>query len=103
MLHQNDHETLQAQKDLQFMINENARLLSPAKPEDDSKAKNIHRIANFQVYTTAYVTAFDTNTADSFHLMENEVTTLNAIKAEMAGTQDRNWLIIQEKHERSRG
>ena len=103
MLHQINHESLEAQKNLQFISNENARLLSPAKTEDNSKAKNIHRLADFQVSSTAYVTAFTINTDESFHLMENEVPALNAIKAEMAGTQDKNWLIIQEEHERSRG
>ena len=32
-----------------------------------------------------------------FFLVENELAALNAIQSEMAATQDKNWVIIQEQ------
>ena len=38
-----------------------------------------------------------TNTDEKFFLVENELAGLNAIQSEMAATQDKNWVIIQEQ------
>ena len=143
MLHQIDHEILEAQKDLQIISNETAMFLSPPTPtepnrqrrgshvglaalaavglfggglavgasdscglrgifgscHDQSKAnaENIRRLADFQDTLTDYVTEFTTNTNEKFYLVENELAALNAIQAEMAETQDKNWAIIEEQ------
>ena len=46
---------------------------------------------------TAYITEVITNTDEKFFLVENQLVALNAIQSEMAATQDKNWVIIQEQ------
>ena len=67
--------------------------------QDQSKAnaENIHRLADFQNSLTDYVTDFITHTDEKFFLLEKELAVLNAIQSEMAATQDKNWVIIQEQ------
>ena len=67
--------------------------------QDQSKANAeiIRRLADFQNSLTDYVTEFITNTDEKFFLVENELAALNAIQSEMAATQDKNWVIIQEQ------
>ena len=67
--------------------------------QDQSKinAENIRRLDDFQNSLTDYVTEFITNTVEKFFLVKNELLALNAIKSEMAATQDKNWVIIQEQ------
>ena len=67
--------------------------------QDQSKAnaENIRRLADFQNSLTDYVTEFITNTDEKFFLVENELAALNAIQSEMAATQDKNGVIIQEQ------
>ena len=66
--------------------------------QDQSKAnaENI-RLDDFQNSLTDYVTEFITLTDEKIFLVENELATLNAIQSEMAATQDKNWVIIQEQ------
>ena len=67
--------------------------------QDQSKAnaENIRRLSDFQNSLADYVTEFITNTDEKFFLVENELAALNAIQSEMAATQDKNWVIIQEQ------
>ena len=67
--------------------------------QDQSKAnaENVHRLADFQNSLTDYVTEFITNTDEKFFLVENNLAALNAIQSEMASTQDKNYVIIQEQ------
>ena len=67
--------------------------------QDQSKtnAENIRRHADFQNTFTDYVTELITNTDEKFFLVENELAAFNAIQSEMAETQDKNWVIIQEQ------
>ena len=67
--------------------------------QDQSKAnaESIRRLADFQNSLTDYVTEFITHTDEQFFLVEIEQAALNAIQSEMAATQDKNWVIIQEQ------
>ena len=67
--------------------------------QDQSKAnaENVRRVADFQNSFTEYVTQFIKNTDEKFFLVENELAALNAIQSEMAVTQDKTWVIIQEQ------
>ena len=67
--------------------------------QDQSKAnaENIHRLADFQNSLTDYVTEFIANIDEKFFLVENELAALNAIQSEMAATEDKSWVIIQEQ------
>ena len=67
--------------------------------QDQSKAnaENNRRLADFQNSLTDYVTEFITNTGEKFFLFENVLAAHNAIQSEMAATQDKNWVIIQEQ------
>ena len=67
--------------------------------QDKSKAnaENIRRLSDFQNSLTDHVTETITNTDEKFFLVENELAALNAIQSEMAATQDKNWVIIQEQ------
>ena len=38
-----------------------------------------------------------TNTDEKLFLVENKLAALNAIQSEMAATQEKNWVIIQEQ------
>ena len=65
---------------------------------DQSKAnvENVRRLADFQNSFTDQVTEFITNTDEKFFFVENELAAFNAIQSEMAATQNKNWVIIQE-------
>ena len=65
--------------------------------QSKSNAENVHRLADFQISLTDYVTEFITNTDEKVFLVENELAALNAIQSEMAATHDKNWVIIQEQ------
>ena len=68
--------------------------------QDQSKAnaENIRRLADFQNSLTGYVTEFITHTNEKFFLVENGLAALTAILSELAPTQDKNWVIIQEQN-----
>ena len=67
--------------------------------QDQSKAnaENFRRLSDFQNSLTGYVTVSITNSDEKFFLVENELAALNAIQSEMAATQDKSWVIIQEQ------
>ena len=67
--------------------------------QDQSKAnaENIRRLSDFQNSLTDYVTKIITHTEEKFFLVENELAALHAIQSEMAATQDKNCVIIQEQ------
>ena len=65
--------------------------------QSKANAENIRRLADFQNSLTEYVTEFITHTDEKFFLVENELAALNAIQSEMAATQDKTWVIIQEQ------
>ena len=67
--------------------------------QDQSKAnaETFNRFADFQNFLTDDVTEFTTNTDEKFFLVETEIAALNAIQSDMAATQDKNWVIIQEQ------
>ena len=69
------------------------------KCQDQSKAnaENVHLLDDFQNSFFDYVTEFTTKTNEKFFLVENELATVNAIQSELAATQDKNWVIIQEQ------
>ena len=67
------------------------------RDQPKANAENIHCLADFQNSVPDYLTEFITNTDEKFLLVENELAALNAIQSEMAATQDKNWVIIQEQ------
>ena len=67
--------------------------------QDQSKAnaENVRLKTEFLNSLTDYVTEFITQTDEKIFLLENELAALNAIQSEMAATQDKSWVIIQER------
>ena len=67
--------------------------------QDQSKAntENVHRLADSRNSFTDYVTEFMTNTDEKFFLVEKELAALNSFQSEIASTQGRNWVTIQEQ------
>ena len=65
--------------------------------QSKANAENIRRLTDLQNSFTDYVTEFITHTDEKFFLVEKELAALNALQSEMAATQDKNWVVIQEQ------
>ena len=66
---------------------------------DDAQANaaNVRRLSDYQDILTQFVTEFSTNTDGNFFLVQKELAALNAIQAEMASNQNRNWAFMQRQ------
>ena len=65
--------------------------------EAKANAENILKLSEFQDVLTQFVMEFSTDTDEKVFSVGNELAVPNAIEAEMASTQNRNWAIIQEQ------
>ena len=64
--------------------------------QSKANAEIVRHLADFQNGLTDYIAEFITNTDEKFFLVKKELAALNAIQSEMAATQDKNWVIVQE-------
>ena len=69
----------------------------PCQDQSEANAENIYRRADLQDFLRAGVTKFATRTVEMFYLVENELAALNAIEADMAAAQHKNWVINQKQ------
>ena len=65
--------------------------------QSEAIAEIVRHLAHFRNFFTNYVTEFITNTDEKFSPVETEFAALNALQCEMAATQDKNWVNIQEQ------
>ena len=65
--------------------------------QSNANAGNVSHLADFQNFLTDYVTEFVTSRDDEVFFVEKELASPKANQSEMAATQEKYWLNIQEE------